>query len=327
MIYEMVSGTMPFSGITSSHTIVQILEKDPAPLSTLTAVPAELDRIVMKAIAKNPDERYQTAKDMLIDLRALKRHLDVEAEIGRTSSPTTPVVAVATDELDRGSHKRQAVVIALIGMAVVTAAIFGVNMWRASRAKNNTAVSTSAVAPAERILTYWITVQKFRDNKPYQDPFILAGEINFEANYQIRLNVRSPQAGHLYILNEGPAPARPEFVVLFPSPTANQGSSLLAAAQQVQIPKQSWFSFDEQQGVEKLWLVFSEDPVPELESVKSFASAQTRGLITDRAQNEAVQNLLTAHSDPKPDVNKGDQLTTLKAPGTLLVYPVRLEHH
>jgi serine/threonine protein kinase len=326
MIYEMVSGTMPFSGATSSHTIVHILEKHPPPLSQVAEIPAELDRIVMKAIAKNRDERYQTAKDMLIDLRALTKRLDLEAEIGRTSSPTMSAAAVATDEIDRGPKKKQALAIVLTGMALVTAAVFAVNIWRASRASNNAVVPTSTAAPAERILSYWITVQKFKDNKPYQDPFILAGEINFEATYQIRLSVRSPQAGHLYVLNEGPESARPGFVVLFPSPTANQGSSLLTAAQLVQIPEQSWFRFDEQQGVEKLWLVFSEEPVPELESVKEFANARTRGLITDPSQNSEVQNFLSSHS-AKPEAEKGDTLTTLKTQGKLLVYPLRLEHH
>ena len=76
----------PFRGVTSSHTIVQILEKDPVPLSKLGNAPPELERIVEKAMAKSPDERYQTAKDMLIDLRSLKKRLDLEMEIQRTSS-------------------------------------------------------------------------------------------------------------------------------------------------------------------------------------------------------------------------------------------------
>jgi serine/threonine protein kinase len=87
IMYEMVAGVVPFSGVTSSHTIVQILEKDPAPLSKLGNAPPELERIVEKAMAKSPDERYQTAKDMLIDLRSLKKRLDLEMEIQRTSSP------------------------------------------------------------------------------------------------------------------------------------------------------------------------------------------------------------------------------------------------
>src|SRR5205085_10605849 len=89
MIDEMVAGAMPFKGAATSHTIVQILEKDPAPLGSKVRVPAELERIVLKAMAKSPEDRYQTAKDMLIDLRALKGRLAVEAEIQRTSSPST----------------------------------------------------------------------------------------------------------------------------------------------------------------------------------------------------------------------------------------------
>jgi hypothetical protein len=148
----------------------------------------------------------------------------------------------------------------------------------------------------------------------------------FERDYQIRLNVRSAQPGHLYILNEGPGSAAPEFVFLFPSSTANGGSSLLSAARLVQIPQESWFKFDTQRGVEMVWLVFAEEEVPELEAGKEFASTRTGGLITDPAKNQAIQNFLTTHSAARPDVNRGE-LTTLKAPGPLLVYALRLEHH
>src|SRR5205085_5036767 len=103
-----------------------------------------------------------------------------------------------------------------------------------------------------------------------------------------------------------------EFVVVFPSPNINRGSGQLAAAQQLQIPEKTWLEFDTQQGIERLWLVFAEAPVPDFDAVKEFASAQTRGLITDSAQNKAVKDFLSAHSAPKPDYEKGDTLTTLK---------------
>jgi serine/threonine protein kinase len=321
MIYEMVAGALPFAGETTSHTIVQILEKDPVPLTRVAEAPVELERIVLKAMAKSRDERYQTAKDMRIDLRSLKKRLDVEAEIQRTSSPT---VVRATQETDLGSQKRRVLVIALIGMALVTAGIFAVNIWRS---QHNVPVATSTAPAAERTLTYWITVQKYSNDKPYQEPFVLAGEINFEANYRIRVSVRSPQTGYLYIFNEGPAAGQPEYNIVFPSPTANKGSSHVLADQLVQIPEESWLKFDEQRGVEKLWLVFSEDAVPELESARQFASRQTGGAITDAAQNRAVQNFLTMNSANKPQSEKGDSLTVVKSPGKLLVYPIRLEHH
>ena len=319
MLYEMVSGKMPFTGATSSHTIVQILEKDPLPLSK--DVPAELERIVLKAMAKDPEDRYQTAKDMLIDLRSLKKQLEVQAEIERTSSPSTERIVV--DEVIQPPRKTRVVLIALGVMLLATAAIFGVNIWRSSRQR---AVPVPATTE-ERTLTYWITVQKFRDNKPYQDPFPTAGEMIFEADYQIRVNVRSPQRGYLYVLNEGPASTQLEYVILFPSPTANQGSPRLTAEQLVQIPEHSWFKFDTQQGVEKLWLVFSADAVPELEAVKTYANPGSRGLITDPAQNLGVQNFLTAHSTTKPSVDRGDAFTALRSTDKVLVYAVRLEHH
>jgi serine/threonine protein kinase len=328
MLYEMVTGKLPFHGATTSHTIVQILEKDPVPLTKHDNVPAELERIVQKAIAKSPDERYQTAKDMLIDLRSLKKRLEVEAELHRTSSPTTPIAAVATDEIDRAPQKKRMLVIALVAIVLVTAAIFSVNLWRSSRATTSGSVVTPPSTPAvtdERTLTYWITVRKFKEGK-LEKPFTMAGEINFETDYRIRVSVSSPEPGYLYILNEGPASAEPEYVALFPSRTANNGSSFLAAGQEVQIPEQSWFRFDKQQGVEKLWLVFSKDAVAELEAVKQFASARTRGLVTDPAQNKAIQNFLGSVS-VKPVAEKSETLTTLKATGKLLIYPIRLEHH
>jgi serine/threonine protein kinase len=329
IMYEMVAGVVPFSGVTSSHTIVQILEKDPAPLSKLGNAPPELERIVEKAMAKSPDERYQTAKDMLIDLRSLKKRLDLEMEIQRTSSPTTSITAIRTEEVIGVFGKRRVLAIALIVMALVTAAIFGINIWRSSRARSSVTSPTVVPVPVgERTLTYWITVQKFRDKKPFQNPFTIPGEMIFEEDYQIRLSFSSPQGGHLYILNEGPtASAAPEFNILFPSPTANNGSSLIIAEQVTQIPEQSWLKFDSQQGTEKLWLVFSEDAVPELEAVKEFAAPQTQGLIADPARNKVVQSLLNTYSQTRPTVEKGERLTTLKIPGKLLVHALKLEHH
>jgi serine/threonine protein kinase len=321
MLYEMVSGKMPFSGATTSHTIVQILEKDPLPLSK--DVPAELERIVLKAIAKDPDERYQTAKDMLIDLRSLKKQLEVQAEIERTSSPSTEQIVVG--EVIQPPRKTRVVLIAVGVMLLATAAIFGVNIWRSSRQRAAPVPATTE----ERTLTYWITVQKFKDGKPYEDPFPLASEINFEASYQIRVHVSSPQTGHLYIFNEGPPTesAQTEFVVVFPSTTTNNNSSLIDAGQVVQIPEKTWLQFDKQQGVETLWLVFSKDAVPELEAARQYATPKTKNLITDAGQNRVVENFLSSYSVPKPDYEKGKALSTLKISGKLLVYPVKLEHH
>jgi hypothetical protein len=287
-------------------------------------VPAELERIVSKSLSKNPDERYQSAKDMLIDLRALKKRLDTEAELGRTSSPA---IARSVVVEEHGPQSRKSVLaIALIGMALAAAAFFGFSIWRASRARNNAVVTPPTVAAEERTLAYWVTVQKFRDGKPYQEPFTLASEINFELDYHIRINVRSPQAGHLYILNEGPS-AEPEYVVLFPSSTANDGSAYLAEEQLVQIPEESWIRFDAEQGVEKVWFIFAAEAVPELEAVKRFVNPVDRGLVTEAASQKAVQEFLARHVTRVPQAEKQQKQTVVKASGKTLVHVIRLEHH
>jgi serine/threonine protein kinase/tetratricopeptide (TPR) repeat protein len=88
LLYEMTTGHLPFQGETPTETISLILQKEPPPMARYAAdIPEELERIVEKALTKDLDERYQTAKDMLIDLRHLKRKLEVDAEIDRTLPP------------------------------------------------------------------------------------------------------------------------------------------------------------------------------------------------------------------------------------------------
>jgi hypothetical protein len=174
-------------------------------------------------------------------------------------------------------------------------------------------------------------VQKYRDGKPYMEPFRLAREVNFEKDYRVRLNVSSPQAGYLYILNEGPeaTDGAPSIVVLFPSPTANGGSSFLAENEPVQIPQQGWFQFDQEQGTEKLWLVFSANTEPELEAVKGFANAKDRGAINDLALGRRVREFLKTRlaTTTTLENNDGRKQTTIKAQGDLLVQLINLEHH
>src|SRR5260370_19112161 len=88
VIYEMVAGQAPFGGATKSDLIVALLERDPPPLARFTPeAPAELERLVTKTLAKNREERYQTAQGLFIALKRLNQKLLGEAEIERTSAP------------------------------------------------------------------------------------------------------------------------------------------------------------------------------------------------------------------------------------------------
>jgi len=88
VLYEMLAGQQPFAGETMSDTMAAILKSEPAPLSQYVSdIPNELERIVGRALRKNPDERYQHIKDLLIDLRDLKQELEFTAKLERTTAP------------------------------------------------------------------------------------------------------------------------------------------------------------------------------------------------------------------------------------------------
>jgi eukaryotic-like serine/threonine-protein kinase len=88
VLYEMLAARAPFEGETATDIIASIIKTQPAPLSRLApGVPPKLEEIVSKALEKDREERYQTAKDLLVDLRRLKRRLDFEVEAERYVSP------------------------------------------------------------------------------------------------------------------------------------------------------------------------------------------------------------------------------------------------
>ena len=90
VLYEMATGHPPFTGETKTDVIVAIAKSDPQPLTRFTRnVPAELEWIVMKALRKNVEERYQTVKEFESDLKKLKQRLEFQTELERSIPPDT----------------------------------------------------------------------------------------------------------------------------------------------------------------------------------------------------------------------------------------------
>ena len=94
VLYEMVGGSPPFRGETPSDCIASILTTEPPPLSgVLPNVPLKLESILQKALRKNSDERYQTIKEMLADLRILKGELEAESSLPQTKARAESIVS------------------------------------------------------------------------------------------------------------------------------------------------------------------------------------------------------------------------------------------
>ncbi len=105
VLYEMVAGCLPFEGSTSSEVLASILsERGPQPLVRYSRdVPAELERIVSKVLRKNRAERYQTIKDLLLDLQSLNQELEFERKLERSAQPQSKGAAGTGEQAADGT--------------------------------------------------------------------------------------------------------------------------------------------------------------------------------------------------------------------------------
>jgi len=117
ILYEMATGTPPFKGDYDAAMMYSIMHQEPERLGAIRPdAPEELEYIAMKALAKNPAERYRDANEMLSDLNALRRRLD------RGEPPPRNAW------MFRRAERRLYIVIAAAVVAVAAAAVF----WRLS---------------------------------------------------------------------------------------------------------------------------------------------------------------------------------------------------
>jgi serine/threonine protein kinase/Tfp pilus assembly protein PilF len=90
VLYELVARKPPFTGNNSIEVLGAILNREPEPLEQVAPdVPVELQRIIYKALRKDREERYQTVKELLTDLKELNRTQEFQAQLGRSTPART----------------------------------------------------------------------------------------------------------------------------------------------------------------------------------------------------------------------------------------------
>jgi serine/threonine protein kinase/tetratricopeptide (TPR) repeat protein len=174
VLFEMVAGCSPFVAGTSNEIMSAILSKEPAPpLARYSRlVPERLQEIVEKALTKNRDERYQTSKDLLIDLKRLKQSLETKAAVERSASPdklgvpssgdksndaqslplkvATPNTPSASAEYivnQVKSHKRDVIATSAVLLLIVAGILFYTWRQRQTPAGGQPMISSIAVLP------------------------------------------------------------------------------------------------------------------------------------------------------------------------------------
>ncbi|HLO00433.1 MAG TPA: protein kinase, partial [Pyrinomonadaceae bacterium] len=161
VLYEMVAGRRPFEGATATDVIISIAEREPVPLTRYgSEVPIQLERIVKKALAKEQTERYQTAEEILIDLKSLKHELAIGAEAERYGQPTPSSASAATGSIHRVFTSRvfpfrvrltRSLILALVGLLIVTGLAAAVFFRQRSTPATAIEIKSLAVLPLENI--------------------------------------------------------------------------------------------------------------------------------------------------------------------------------
>ena len=169
VLYEMLAGRAPYTGATTADIISVLLQKDPQPLSMLAPdTPAGLQHIVSKALRKDRDERYQTARSLFIDLTTLKQELVFAAKLecapadtgSQLSAPTTTANAAienaATEAMTARPTSSLEYIVSRIGLhrglaagvAVLLLVAIGFGYWiYHSRASGSATIESIAVMP------------------------------------------------------------------------------------------------------------------------------------------------------------------------------------
>lgn len=141
VLYEMLTKRPPFTGETTSHLIVSILESEPLSLNHYLDAPAELQRIVTNALRKDKNERYQTAGELAAELKNLKQKLEVGDRLPRPAQFSGDSKAPTTQK------RKVALVAAAAALAVVFATLIYLISQRRSGALADQPVKSIAVLP------------------------------------------------------------------------------------------------------------------------------------------------------------------------------------
>jgi serine/threonine protein kinase len=339
VLYEMVSGKSPFAAPTMSDTMASILTREPARLSSIGVFAGEqLDHLLDRALVKERRHRYLSMHDMAIDLKHLRQELELgTAPSSRTvtaiplAAPTrNPQLEMQPDPQpgpqlgpdSRSARKPTGLTLLWIGLSSLVVAalvVWGIVGHR----------PTVSAIP-ERQLSYSLQVQKMRDGKPYQEAFRATGREIFENGWKVQFDFSFPQAGSLYLLNDGPGPdGKDALSLVFPTPSVNQGSAQVMAYTNVQ---SAWLLLDNHAGREKFWVVWAIHPLPELERARTqmFAAQQAHEddpqIIRDPQLNQAVPALLAKAPVASATVDPASQQTSLQGHGDVLVSGLELEH-
>lgn len=300
-------------------------------------LPAGVGNLITEALAFNPSRRPQNAAhftEQLADLLNGRKEISAESDRNKTAaaplSEETVIVKTEKPNLSKqappkvekpkfiGSSKILAGILIFLTLA-------GIGGWFYWRSVQTTITQNPPDNTPRRELNYRLIVQKYYEGKPFQKPFEATGDEIFGDDWRFKMQISSPQKGSLYLLSENPQTRN--LTMLFPHPQKNGGSAAINAGDKIESGE---MMFDKTQGLEKFWIVWTENPQAELESVKSYVNPQDLGRIKDAEKENAVREFLTRTADKEKlseKVSDDKQSKTVYSTADALVKLTELRHN
>lgn len=240
VIYEMVTGRMPFEGPTTSDVIGLILHKEPLSLARYgVEIPAELDRIVTKALEKDREERYQVVKDLALDLKKLKRHMEFELDLERTMPPeerSGPSHRVSTGELSETKQVSAAQTDSPSVVNTTSSAEYIVSQIKTHKKVSALIAAAFAVAVAAALFFYLKPVSALTD----KDTILLADFVNTTADTVFDGTLKQGLAVQL---------AQSPFLNVFPDARVRQTLRLMGRSPEDRVTKEVAREICQRQGL------------------------------------------------------------------------------
>jgi serine/threonine protein kinase len=319
IFYEMATGRRPFN----AESILLLYDLQGVgvklkPRDLRPSLPEAAQSLILKALSFAPQDRFANAKDFTDALADA-----LTGEGGRLSPPSASV-----------GPRRWPLILVLVLVAAIAVIALSRFSFR-DKTGPEQAQTTPAVAP-DRYLSYSLEARRDPSRNPSAKPFTTFENMIFGQGDEARLFISSPQSGFLYVINQGPVQndGFPNFNILFPELDNGGESPEIRAGQIIQVPppgrnrQDNWLVFDNEEGVENIWLVWSERVVPELEAVKGLANPKDQGTISDLTQRVSVFRYLTPFSAIKPESERDEEgkQMKLRVKGGTLVWAMKLEH-
>jgi serine/threonine protein kinase len=312
VIYEMLTGKRPFAGngyeVALKHTWE--IPEAPGKVRPELNIPEVVDRVVLKALAKQPAERQRSVELLAQELKAA-----IKTSLEQQVLTTQPAILKPTQNQDpealipiasKSARAKYLLILSGILLLALASSLLYFKPWKggsqsmAGATADSPVTSPTAPGPVSKMKVSLIRRDK-RGNEETVSP-----ETRFYNNDGVRIRIQADQNGFLYILSRG---SSGKVSMLYPDRRIQGGNNQIVKEQVVSIPTGAgWIKFDNKTGTELIYLVFTENKTERFISELENATSQAKIALPAELERQAV-DLATTGGDLK---GQGTLFGTLK---------------